>query len=498
MRVLARFKLPIFLGVIIIALYFLLRLPNLNLQPIFADEGIYIRWAQVMRAEPTLRFLPLSDGKTPLFMWAIIPLLKIFDDPLLAGRFLSALCGFATLAGVFLLSLRVFNLRVALWAALLYVASPYTVFFDRMALVDSMLSAFSIWSAYLAIWLLQTPRLDLAMILGYFLGGGLLTKTPAMISILALPLTIFGFEFKKSRTRLLKLLIFWVAAVSIALLVYNSLRLGVNFQMLSLRNADYVFSPMDLLGRPLDPFVPHLRDIIDWFPILLTWPVLVVMLWGTLLIIKNKLRLGWVILIWALLPLILQMAFLKTFTARYLLFSVPPLLIMAGWGLDEIYQTLKTKPLVKTSILIILILSIPLHFDYLLLTRPADAPLPKEERRGYFEEWTAGYGFKEIAAFLIEQKKQGSVVVGTEGYFGTLPDGLQIYLDKSGIPVIGDQATISAKLRISAKDNLTFYVANKNRLGENLPGVKLIREFKKAIPRSNLKQDSIVLYQVYP
>ena len=70
------------------ALYFILRLPNLTFQPIFADEAIYIRWAQVMRAEPTLRFLPLFDGKTPLFMWAMIPFLKIFHDPLFAGRFL--------------------------------------------------------------------------------------------------------------------------------------------------------------------------------------------------------------------------------------------------------------------------------------------------------------------------------------------------------------------------------------------------------------------------
>ena len=71
------------------ACYFALRLPNLTLQPIFADEAIYIRWAQVMRAEPTLRFLSLSDGKTPLFMWAMIPFLKVFSDPLFAGRFLS-------------------------------------------------------------------------------------------------------------------------------------------------------------------------------------------------------------------------------------------------------------------------------------------------------------------------------------------------------------------------------------------------------------------------
>ena len=162
----------------LVALYFILRLPNLTLQPIFADEAIYIRWAQVMRAEPTLRFLPLFDGKTPLFMWIMIPFLKFVQDPLLAGRLLSVVSGFFTLMGVFFLSKKVFNIRTAFWASLLYVITPYTVFFDRMALVDSMLSGFTIWVVYFAIWLVTSLRLDIAMILGYVLGGAILTKTP--------------------------------------------------------------------------------------------------------------------------------------------------------------------------------------------------------------------------------------------------------------------------------------------------------------------------------
>jgi len=57
-----RYRLEILILAVLAIGYFILRLPNLTLQPIFADEAIYIRWAQVMRAESTLRFLPLSDG----------------------------------------------------------------------------------------------------------------------------------------------------------------------------------------------------------------------------------------------------------------------------------------------------------------------------------------------------------------------------------------------------------------------------------------------------
>src|SRR3990167_1201075 len=94
-------------GVLVIALF--LRLYNLTILPVFGDEAIYIRWAQVMRAEPTLRFLPLSDGKQPLFMWSVIPFLKIFSDPLFAGRSVSVISGVVTLIGIFLLSFVLFK-----------------------------------------------------------------------------------------------------------------------------------------------------------------------------------------------------------------------------------------------------------------------------------------------------------------------------------------------------------------------------------------------------
>lgn len=471
-----RWRREIIIFIFLAAAYFILRLPNLTLQPIFADEAIYIRWAQVMRSEPTLRFLPLSDGKTPLFMWTMMPFLKAFKDPLFAGRFLSVISGFFTLLGVFFLSRKVFNMRVAFFSSLLYAVTPYTVFFDRMALVDSMLSGFTVWALFLAIWLAQKVRLDLAMILGFLLGGAILTKTPGMINLFLLPLTI-------QRSKFVKLTFFWVVAAGIALIMYNALRLGPNFHLLSSRNADYVFSPLELVGRPLDPFIPHLRDIADWFPKLLTWPVIGFMIYGLWVLIKTKNRLGWVILLWALIPLLLNMAFLRTFTARYLLPSIPFLLIFAGVGLEKISNR------ILMLVMVMLVLLLPLKFDYALLTNPPPSALPQEERKGYFEQWTAGYGFKDIAKFLTLQKEKGLVVVGTEGFFGTLPDGLYIYLDKANIAVIGSHATISAQIKESAKDHITFFVGNKNNL-QNIGDLEEIKEYPK------IGGDATVLYKV--
>lgn len=497
MTSLVKYRFEILLVFLLAILYFLLRLPHLTLQPIFADEAIYIRWAQIMKSEPTLRFVSLSDGKTPLFMWAMIPVFKFIHDPLMAGRLLSVFSGFLTLLGIFFLTRYIFGKTTAFWAAFLYSITPYTVFFDRMALVDSMLAAFSLWGIYLAILLARTLRFDTAMVLGYLLGGGLLVKTPAMTNIMMLPASILAFKINLTKHySLYRLFLNWIISITIAMLIYNILRLGPGFEQLSARNADYMFSPLELLGRPLDPFIPHLHDITDWFPKMFTWPILLLTFIGTGFILAKRNRYGMILLLWSLVPMILFMAFLKTFTARYLLSSIPPLLIVAAFGLTEILASFK-KRVVYSLVAFLFLLPLPVYFDWLLLTNPQMAPLPNEERIGYFEDWTAGYGFAQIADFLINQSSNRPVVVGTEGFFGTLPDGLQIYLDKSKIAVIGSSATISAQLKNSAKNNLTYFVANKNRLAGSLPDAKLIMEFPKAKPRNGRSQDAIVVYQVF-
>lgn len=501
----------IFIFLIIGALFFALRLPNLTLQPIFADEAIYIRWAQVMVAEPTLRFLPVSDGKTPLFMWVLMPTFKIISDPLLAGRLLSVFAGFATLLGAFFLGWKFFNLRSGFWAALLIAVTPFMVFFDRMALVDSMLAAFSLWALILALLVIKYMRIDLAMCLGYVLGGALLTKTPAMFNLLALPFTILvaNFSIIGREKRMIKIFLLWVIAVGIALLMYNVLRLGPSFERLSARNQDYVFSPLELVGRPLDPFLPHFNDVKEFFSTLLgNINILLILLSMVWIGIKRN-RIGLVILLWALIPLLIEMAFLKTFTARYILSSIPPLLVLGGWIISELERLMRSKMRIKvvpTLLTLFLVSFFPFQFNYTLLTEPAMANIPRNDHLGYFEGWTAGYGFPEIAEFLIEKAKGGPIVVVTEGFFGTLPDGLQIYLEKY-IHQVGKEKQIIVRgtngikieedLRETSSRIPVYFIANRSRSDPFPGGVELIKEFPKD-KTFRKSQELILLFKVLP
>lgn len=478
-------KFTILGGFLILILGLALRLYNLTQLPVFVDEAIYVRWAQVMRAEPTLRFLPLSDGKQPLFMWLIIPFLKVFADPLFAGRFTSIISGTGTLLGIFFLSNYLFkSKKIALVASLFYALSPFSVFFDRMALVDSLLTMFGVWTFFLGLLAAKTLRLDFAMLAGFSLGGGLLTKSPAVFYVLLLPLTWF---FSRGR-HLLKLFFLFGVSLLIGYAMYNILRLGPNFNMIAFRNGDYLYAYSHILKQPLDPLLGHLEGILSYFIMLAPFGLLLLAVVGFLtnISIKNNSKKVLVILMWAVLPILAVAEYSKGVTARYILFTLPFIAILAASSI------LTKSGLMRKVILIgfMVFVGQSIFTNWKFLTDIERAPLPQGERSGYLEEWTAGTGIAEVGEFLIDENSQNpgkTMVVGTEGYFGTLPDGLQIYLnDYPNIIVIGvgiPIASVNNSLIESKKaGNKTYLVVNSTRFAGNSEklGLTLIAAYPKA------------------
>src|SRR5690606_22071225 len=98
----------------------------------------------------------------------------------------------------------------------------------------------------------------------------------------------------------------------------------------------YIFGFDRLLQYPLDPFIPHLNDFSDWLVRFWGIPLIIVVMMGVILAVKKRNLVIAAILLWSLLPLGAELALLKTFTARYLLFCIPPLLLVGAWGLSQI------------------------------------------------------------------------------------------------------------------------------------------------------------------
>ncbi len=482
--------------------YFLTRLINLTQLPVFCDEAIYIRWSQIMRREPGLRFISLQDGKQPLFMWLTIPFLKIFKDPLFAGRLVSVFAGFATLIGVISLPAILSYLKIrkseyskilnrdsltsdgndprklshesvnlGLLAGLVYVFIPFSLFFDRMALVDSLLTAFGIWSLNLSLLLARTKRLDIAMILGMVLGGGLITKSPGMffVGLSVLTVILLNLKFKIINLKLIFLLL---VSLGISFLIYNILRLGPEFHMLSIRNRDYVRDFGQIISSPFQPAINILGDSLRYYWYYFTPGLFLIGLIGILTRIKQFKNLEVLILgLWLLAPLTAQSLIAQEINARYILFTVPIFILFVCYGLRV--ASLRIIKLTRNSrtgnAITLLTFFFPAFiFNYHLWFSPAKANLPADERAGYLEDWTSGWGLSRTADYLKEMPEDESIVVGTEGFFGTMPDGLQIYLaDKENITVIGSSFPVKSvpQSLIESADagNKTYLVVNQSR-----------------------------------
>jgi 4-amino-4-deoxy-L-arabinose transferase-like glycosyltransferase len=539
----------------ILGLGFFLRVYKLTYLPVFGDEAIYIRWAQVMRVEPTLRFMPLSDGKQPLFMWVVIPFLKIFSNPVFAGRLVSVLTGMGTMVGVFVLTMVIFGhsgaersgareshgrsyrslhslqddkgvVKIALIASLIYAVSPFSVFFDRMAMADSMLSFFGIWALTFSLITVKKVRLDSAMLAGFFLGGASLTKSPALYFVLFIPSSLFFAKRpKKLKDKLSRLSVFvflFTFTYAIAFGLYNILRLGPNFHMIAIRNKDYVYPLSHILERPLDPLLPFLDRIIEYLWMIGPSVLIILIVAGIVYGFCKKRKETLLLFIWSALPILTVAEFSKTMTARYIYFSIPYAYIISTLPfMSKINRKVKGSKLFNPSgylglnlsglanLLKILLLVFVIHalwIDFQLLTNIEAAPLPRSERSGYLEEWTAGTGIENVAKHIREEIKNlpagRQVVVGTEGYFGTLPDGLQIYLnDLPEITIIGtglDFNEIPQSLVESKQaGNKTYFVVNSTRLLADYEklDLKLIAEYPKAI-RPDGSRESLYFFEV--
>ncbi|MEI8067702.1 MAG: glycosyltransferase family 39 protein [Candidatus Shapirobacteria bacterium] len=498
----------------ICALYFFSRLQNLTSIPVFCDEGIYIRWSQIIKSEETLRFIPQTDGKQPLFMWLNAITLKFINDPLVSGRIISVFAGFGLLILLFILTALFLNYEdkeknifkfiknsfsknfyPSILTSLIYCLIPFSFFFDRMATADNLLSFFGLLALIFAFLLAKYPRLDLALILGFVLGLSWLTKSPAIYFVV---LSIFTFIILNIRK--LKLVYLPVISSIVAFLIYNILRLGPQFQMIALRNKDYIWSLSEVLKHPLDPLIPHLINAFDLYFNYISIPLIIFSLAGLIFYFrssKQEVR-NWKFLIliaWWILPLIANSALAKVFTARYVLFTLPPLIILISIGFYTLITKIKSN-LLKT-ILIISVFILNINFIYNLSVNPFNQKLVSSEQ-GYLSDWTSGWGIKEISVYLKERAKEKNVIVGTEGYFGTLPDGLQIYTNKtSNLTIIGvglGFSKIPSNL-INAKNygDEVYLIMNQSRLNlsqEEMNKVKIIKKY----PKPN--NDNLLLIQI--
>jgi len=505
-----KYKFEILAWIVLILVFFTIRLLNLTILPIFADEAIYVRWTQIIAADPAQRFIPLSDGKQPLFMWVAAPFVKFLTfDPLFAVRLVSVLAGFLGTVGIWLAAYELFSKRkVAYFAAALYAITPFLVFYDRLAVADGLLTAIGIWIFYLGLLLVKKQRLDVALLLGMVFGAGLLTKSPAIFFIILVfaILVLFDFRQKRWQTKIAKFFGLYFISLLIGFVIYNILRLSPLFYLIAQRTNDFILAPQEALNDPIHRIVPRFAtEIPIWLGQYLTWLIFV---GGLVFLVYYLCKLKgpvWVLFLWFFVPLFAESAFARGFTARYIVFTAPFFLLIFAYGLEILATNFFVKKQKIFIFLIPLIFLPALIFDFWLIFNPQNADIPRKERSGYLEEWSSGYGIREIADFLKEKSNKNEILVGTEGRFGTLPDGLQVYLrNVKNVTVVGmgqhaEIYTVPEDLKNASKEGkLAYLVVNKSRLladAKDDPALTLVQSYPKAVSANNTR-DSLLLFEV--
>ncbi|MBP9781128.1 hypothetical protein KBC89_00550 [Candidatus Woesebacteria bacterium] len=486
-------------GFVAIFGYLAIHLIKLDALPVFADEAIYIRWAQLILDDARQYWIfPMNDGKTPLFIWTMVPLLKLVENQLLAGRYISILVGLFQAIVLGLISWRMTKDKFSAgWVMLLTSTLPFWFFYQRMALMDSLLTFWLSVAVLLVLVMSEKAELfqkKLQTSLPYIASLGLVlflaiwTKLPAVLFLLALIPTSLIIKQKQSR-HYLTILGLTLTGVSLSLVFFVATSVLPAFSQLFSRGGDFLYSIPDFLkggwkvlffnsGLSTQSLVYYLSPLVVLSPII-----------G---LFFSKHRRKQLLLLLAASAFMLPMILLaKVYYPRYLLPVSIFFTLSSGLIVDAALTKITVVNLKKRAVIALglalycaNILAFAGQWNVQAIIDSNAVPMVAVDRMQYLEEWSSGHGIAETVDLLQSIDKSQRIAVATEGYFGTLPDALLLYLhnqDVSNLSIDGigqpvwDIPQWFIEKTISADER--WLVVNSHRMRMTLPEDQLIAEF---------------------
>lgn len=491
--------------VLLLIAYFVTHLVGLVQLPVFADEAIYIRWSQLMIDDfSRYAFFPLNDGKPPLQMWLMIPLLKIFADPLWAGRFLSVLAGAVQLFVIGqLVKASGGGKRAQFIAQLLTIFLPFWFFHHRMALIDGLFTLFISTTLLGLIKLAELKEKKITfhtaflpiIVAGVSFGLALLTKLPALFLSVSFPL--FAFVQRERMSQKFRRIMAVAVAGALGLAIFFSLKLHPAFGQLFGRGNDFTFTIQEIVAGEWRTSLSNIPRVLSWIVAYISWPILVLSLLAPFFLQKKR-----SVVLLLLSGLIFAGPFVvlgRVIAPRYFVPLAPIFTVLAALTLERFLSAKNQLRWLGWGVIAwVSIFSLRwLFFSYL---NSNQLPFPPVDRMQYLEEWSSGHGMQESVAIIDEFAKQGRVYVATEGLFGTLPDALNMYFhtrDVSNIKIEGIGAPVfnlpEQFFTESEQADTTLLIVNSSRMHVNNPFLYKIAKF----PRPN-NAPMLEIYQYVP
>ena len=498
----------------LVGVYLATHLLSLTKLPVFADESIYIRWAQLIMDDwSRYLFFPLSDGKTPLFIWSLVPFQYLFDDPLLAGRFLSVLVGLVQVFVMGWIAKSLGGKRKAIGLSMLLVTIlPFWFFHHRMALMDGMLT---LWLSLTFLALVKVHQalpsskikltrshifrsvmgsnksIKWVVVGGVFFGLSILTKLPAVLFLPTIGLMGLVLSYKSKAHRLIFITRSGLV-VLIGLSIFALLKLTPTFGQLFSRGSDFLYPVNDvLLGSKWQHTLINFPSYISYFTSYLTLPVVLI---NFASLFSKKKKRTHLLLFLSALGFILPIGLLgRVVYARYLFPAAIFLTVGAALAIEEFIESWvitekvgKIKVINTLLLVSLLLVTVQRSFEFIAysLVNPSLTPFVQSDAEQYLLKWSSGHGITESVSLIQDQAKQERVAVATEGFFGTLPDAILMYLHNQdvrnimvegiGVPVGGLTDDFISK---SVGFDRVLLVVNSHRLTADLDQDLLVTEF---------------------
>lgn len=464
------------LFLLLLVLYFVLQLFHLTVLPVFADESIYIRWAQLIIDDfNRYLFYPMNDGKTPLLMWFMVPFLRFFSDQLYAARLVSVLCGAVSVSFIFLILTKLKEKSAAYLAMFLAIINPFIFFHNRLAITDALLLANLIVAYYFTLLIVKNKSLWSILGLAVFFFLAIMSKTPALLFMPVFYLAIF-FEEKLSFKALVEKGLKISAGLLLAGLAFASFKVVPLFSQLFAVGGNFLQSKEVILSASIWPVILHNASFFVENLMAYLGPVVLVLALPAFAKTRRKQMVLFLSGVLFILPLILLG---KIIYPRYILPSSFFFLSSAAITLHN----LREKKMIKYLALLLIVLPYGLFIKNAYFNVD-QLQLSRVDREQFLEEWSSGHGIKEVTEMIQELAKTQKVAVATEGYFGTLPDGIllnlhnqdveNIYVEGIGQPVRNIPKTFWDK---AEGFDLKLLVVNSHRLKMEIPPKQRLASF---------------------
>lgn len=425
----------------------LVRLINLLGLSLYLDEGIYIFWAKLFSVDQSFAYAPLTDGKTPLFMWLVAGIYPIFHDFLYSGRFISVISGGIALLSWMIILYSEVNKKTVFWFWLLFLLVPYAFLIERMAFADSLLTAFvSLTTMCLVLSFKNTHSLKkwwLVAIGGFFSGVSLglayFTKTSARAFLVVLLIVSLIWIIKSIIQK--KYLSAFGAFLSagIMYLIYHELisdlRIGAQrfWGMIDIKEAELTYT----LPQIFDTFfikhnllfiyqgsIPYLSSYFAVYLGVLILPAIIGIIW----IFKFKRNLLWIFIYFFIATLGIFLS-ARMMSSRYFYPVVPSFIALAAFGAIQLWEKIKYGKFFLGIILLILFIQ-----SSFFLINPLQAFYSYDDRDFFVAGYTTALGLMEIKKEL--EASSSDTVIGVSGIWG-IPEGATVVLSDIGIETVG-------------------------------------------------------------